>query len=73
MHATDIPNFEKLTDLERLRLADELIASVRDPETLPVPVAHRLTLDSRWEKFLANPESALNEDQFRARLETLKR
>ena len=48
MRVTDIPNFEQLTDLERLELAEELIASVRDLEALPAPVAHRLELERRW-------------------------
>jgi len=32
---TDIPNFEQLTGLERMELAEELIASVRNPEAAP--------------------------------------
>ena len=42
MSVTDIPNFEHLTDLQRLELAEELIASIRNPEALPEPLAHRL-------------------------------
>jgi len=48
MSLTDIPNFERMTDLERLQLAEEFIASVRDPGALPAPVAHRLELERRW-------------------------
>ena len=44
MRVKDIPNFEQLTDLERLGIAEELAASVRNPEALPAPVAHRLEL-----------------------------
>jgi hypothetical protein len=41
MSVKDIPNFDQLTDLERLGLAEELVASVRNPDILPAPVAHR--------------------------------
>ena len=30
MHVTDIPNFDQLSDLQRLELAEELITSLRD-------------------------------------------
>jgi len=48
MHATEIPNFEALTDMERIALAEELIASVRAPDSLPVPLAHHVELNRRW-------------------------
>ena len=48
MSVTDIPNFEQLTDLQRLALAEELFASVRDREALPTPLAHQLELQQRW-------------------------
>ena len=64
MSLTDIPNFERMTDLERLQLAEELIASVRDPGALPDPVAHRLELERRWAEYEQNPSIGLSEDQF---------
>ena len=72
MHATEIPNFETLTDAERLLLAEELIASVRDPEALPAPLAHRVELDRRWAAFEKNPGSALSEEQFWAGVQSMK-
>ena len=70
MSVTDIPNFERMTDLERLQLAEELIASVRDPDALPDPVAHRLELQRRWAEYEQDPSIALSEDQFWNRVRT---
>jgi len=64
MNAKDIPNFEQLTDLERLELADQLAASVRNPASLPPPVAHRLELERRWAAFEQNPSGVLSQEQF---------
>jgi putative addiction module component (TIGR02574 family) len=64
MRATEIPNFEQLTDLDRLALAEELIASIRDPDSLPAPAAHRVELDRRWTAYKSNPSSAISEDEF---------
>ena len=72
MQATSIPNFEQLSDLERLELAEELISSVRNPEALPAPVAHRVELERRWEEYERNPSIGLSPEQFWERVQTLK-
>lgn len=72
MSVTDIPNFEQLTDLERLELAEELIAAVRDPEALPAPVAHRLELERRWAEYERNPSIGLSQEQFWAKVQAVK-
>ena len=72
MRLTEIPNFEQMTDLERLELAEELIASVRRPEALPTPVAHRLELERRWAEYEKDPTIALSQDQFWAKVRSLK-
>ena len=72
MNVKDIPNFEQLTDLERLGLAEEVAASVRNPEALPAPVAHRLELERRWSDYERNPSAALSQDQFWTKVEALK-
>lgn len=72
MHATEIPNFDRLTDRERLALADEILASLRAPELLPAPLAHRAELDRRWAAFEADPSRALTKEQFRARVAALR-
>jgi len=64
MRVEDIPNFEKLSDLDKLELAEELIASLQHPEELPVPIAHRLELTRRWAAYETNPNLALKEEQF---------
>jgi putative addiction module component (TIGR02574 family) len=64
MSVKEIPNFERMTDLERLQLAEDLIASIRDPDALPEPLAHRLELERRWLEFEREPGTALSEDQF---------
>jgi putative addiction module component (TIGR02574 family) len=72
MSVKDIPNFEELTDLERLGLAEEVAASVRNPEALPAPVAHRLELEKRWSHYESNPSAALSQEQFWTKVEALK-
>jgi len=47
MSVKDIPNFDQLTDLERLELADALAASIRHPEALPAPSA-ALSQEQFW-------------------------
>jgi putative addiction module component (TIGR02574 family) len=73
MHLKDIPNFEQLTDLERLGLAEELAASIRNPEALPAPVAHRLELERRWSHYERNPSAALSQEPFWTNVQALKR
>jgi putative addiction module component (TIGR02574 family) len=72
MHVSDIPNFEQLSDLDRLELAEELVASIRNPDALPAPVAHRFELERRWAEYEQNPDRALSQDQFWAKVKTLK-
>ena len=72
MSVTDIPNFEQLSDLERLELAEELIGSVRNREALPTPVAHRLELERRWAEYERNPAVGLSEEQFWAQVQTVE-
>ena len=72
MHTTEIPNFDRLTDKQRLALADEILGSLRSPESLPPPLAHRAELDRRWAAFETNPGSALTKEQFRARVAALR-
>jgi len=64
MRAADIPNFDKLTDMERLQLAEDLIASVRNPEIFPPDLQHRLELERRWAEYEKNPSIAISEEQF---------
>jgi putative addiction module component (TIGR02574 family) len=72
MSVKDIPNFEQLTDLERLGLAEELVASIRNPEGLPAPMAHRLELEKRWLNYEGDPSAALSQSQFWTEVQSLK-
>jgi len=72
MHATEIPNFDRLTDHERLVLAEAILESLRNPEALPDPATHRLELDRRWAAYQANRAIALTKEQFRAQVAALR-
>lgn len=45
IHISEIPNFDQLSDLDRLALAEEILATIRDPDSLPSPLGHRVELD----------------------------
>jgi hypothetical protein len=55
-----------------LELAEELAASVRDPEALSAPAAHRLELEKRWSLYESDPSSALSQKEFWTKVEALK-
>ena len=73
MRTTEIPNFDMLSDQERVALADEILGSLKNPDALPPPLAHRAELDRRWAAYEANPGIALNREQFRAQVAALKK
>lgn len=73
MRTAEILNFDQLSDAERVALADEILGTLRAPETLPPPVAHRVELDRRWAAFEAAPSRALTQEQFRARVAALRK
>ena len=73
IHVSDIPNFDQLSDLDRLALAEEIFAAIRDPDSLPSPIAHRVELDRRWASYQVDPSIALTKEQFRKQAASLKR
>ena len=73
MRAAEIPNFDQLSDTERLALAEEILGSLQQPEALPPPAAHRAELDRRWAAYQANPGIALSKEQFRAQVTALRK
>ena len=73
MRTTEIPNFDQLSDQERVALADEILGSLKHPDALPPPLAHRAELDRRWAAYQANPNIALSREQFRAQVAALKK
>lgn len=72
MRVTEIPNFEDMSDLERLELAEELLASIRSPETLAPPLAHRFELEKHWAAYERDPTIGLSQEQFWAKVQALK-
>ena len=73
MRTTEIPNFDRLPDQERVALSDEILGSLRNPDSLPPPLAHRLEIDRRWAAYEANPNIAISHEQFRAQVAALKK
>ena len=73
VRTAEISNFDRLSDQERVALADEILGSLRNPDALPPPLAHRAELDRRWAAYEANPGIALSREQFRAQVAALKK
>ena len=73
IHAAEIPNFDQLSDFDRVALAEEILTSVRDPEALLAPLAHRLELDRRWAAYQSDPSIALTLETFWAEVGLPKR
>ena len=69
MKLRELPQVMALSTAEKLQLIDELWMSI-EPELnqLEVSEEEKKLLDERWEKFLANPDSALTLDQVKERL-----
>ena len=73
MRAAEIPNFDQLSDQERIALADEILGSLKNPAALPPPLADRVELDRRWAAYDANQGIALSLEQFRAQIAAQKK
>jgi putative addiction module component (TIGR02574 family) len=69
MKLKELPQIMALSTAEKLELIDDLWISI-EPELQQVEVSEeeKKLLDDRWEKFLANPDSALTMDQVKALL-----
>ena len=67
MKLKELPQVMALSTAEKLELIDDLWISI-EPELQQVEVSEeeKKLLDDRWEKFLANPDSALTLDQVKA-------
>lgn len=58
---------------EKLQLVDELWRDVaRDLEALDVSAAEKELLDERWAAFLRDPSSALDLEQFKEKIKSLR-
>ncbi len=69
MKLKELPQIMALSTAEKLELIDDLWISI-EPELQHIEVSEeeKKLLDDRWEKFLANPDSALTMDQVKALL-----
>jgi putative addiction module component (TIGR02574 family) len=69
MKLKELPQVMALSTAEKLELIDELWISI-EPELQQVEVSdeEKELLDSRWERYLANPDSALTIEQVEALL-----
>ena len=67
----DIADFERLSDGERLMLAEELLASIRNLAELPPPPQHGFELEKRWQEYESNPAIGLSKEQFWAQTKAL--
>jgi putative addiction module component (TIGR02574 family) len=67
MKLKELPQVMALSTAEKLELIDELWISI-EPELQQVEVSdeEKELLDSRWERYLANPDSALTMEQLKA-------
>ena len=72
MSVKDIPNFEQLTDLERLGLAEELAASVRRPGGIARAAGTSLGIGKAVVSLRTQSVSALSQTRFWTAVESLK-
>ena len=68
IHAAEIPNFDQLSDRDRVALAEEILTSVRDLDSLPAPLAHRIELERRCAAYQADPSKVLTPEAFWAQV-----
>jgi putative addiction module component (TIGR02574 family) len=69
MKLAELPQVMALSTEEKLELIEDLWISLEPKlEQLDVSEEEKKLLDERWEKFLANPGSALTMDQVEALL-----
>lgn len=74
MKLADLPQIRALSAREKLQLVDELWRDVsRDLETLEVDAAAKQLLDERWAAFLRDPSSALDLEQCKERIKSLRK
>jgi putative addiction module component (TIGR02574 family) len=74
MKLADFPAIEALSASEKLKLVDELWASIgNEVEESEVTDEEKRILNERWERYLHDPSSALSLEQFRKKIETLRR
>ena len=72
MKLEDFPDVQGLTAIDKLQLVDKLWLSLGSQlEKLEVTETEKRLLDSRWEAYVRDPDSALTTDQFKAKVDAL--
>ena len=74
MKLADLPEVRALSTREKLQLVDELWEDVgRGLDSLEVSREEREVLDERWAAFLRDPSRALTLEEFKERVNALRR
>jgi len=73
MTLTELPQVQSLSVREKLELVDEIWRSLStSPDYLEVTQEEKDILDSRWEGFLSNSNSALSIDVFKSKINAIR-
>jgi putative addiction module component (TIGR02574 family) len=73
MTLTELPQVQSLSAREKLELVDEIWRSLStSPDYLEVTQEEKDMLDSRWEGFLSNSNSALSIDVFKSKINAIR-
>jgi putative addiction module component (TIGR02574 family) len=73
MTLTELPQVQSLSAREKLELVDEIWRSLStSPDYLEVTQEEKDILDSRWEGFLSNSNSALSIDMFKSKINAIR-
>jgi putative addiction module component (TIGR02574 family) len=73
MTLTELPQVQSLSAREKLELVDEIWRSLStSPDYLEVTQEEKDILDSRWEGFLSNSNSALSIDVFKSKINAIR-
>jgi len=73
MTLTELPQVQALSARAKLELVDEIWRSLStSPDYLEVTQEEKDILDSRWEGFLSNSNSALSIDMFKSKINAIR-
>jgi putative addiction module component (TIGR02574 family) len=74
MKLVDLPAVRALSIREKLELVDELWEDVgRGLDTVEVTALEKSILEQRWSQFLGEPASGLSLNEFKEKVETLRK
>jgi len=74
MKLADFPSVQALSPSDKLNLVDELwVALAPALEEMQTTEEEKRILDQCWASYLRNPSSALTKEQFKQKIESLRR